>query len=105
MEGRAHLDALARDNAAIHSRYRSKSPIHYERPAFDGVDERVRQHQYYSRFGAELGVPVPGPRYHRTSASNVAHLSPEQLPVITQGGRHEVGPPVVVRERVVGHSS
>lgn len=61
---------IARDMAAAH-RYRSKSPIHGG-PAFD----ELRQNQYHSRFGVEL---AGGPKYHRTSATNVQHLSPEPV--------------------------
>ena len=107
------LDQIARENAAIHNRYRSKSPIHYERPPHFAEVEAARFHQYQSRFGAE-----PVPRYHRTSASNVAHLSPEPVHVVERrvspGRVVYQGPPMgapvpipgpMVRERVVGHSS
>jgi hypothetical protein len=65
-------DLLTRDAAAAY-RYRSKSPIHGG-PQF----EELRQQQYHSRFGVEL---AGGPRYHRTSATNVMHLSPEPVGV------------------------
>ena len=60
-------DLINRDAAAAY-RYRSKSPIHG--PQF----EELRQQQYHSRFGVELAGAA---RYHRTSATNVHHLSPE----------------------------
>lgn len=54
------------------------------------VFEDVRQTQYHSRFGAEL---AGGVKYHRTSASNVAHLSPEPVGSHVQTRTHMVPGP------------
>jgi hypothetical protein len=72
--GDRSADLINRDAAAAY-RYRSKSPIHG--PQF----EELRQQQYHSRFGVEL---AGGARYHRTSATNVHHLSPEPVHVTQQ---------------------